>query len=173
MPVYKAKMLFLRLCQAIFPTAVDTKRTLLQMPGPRPSLVRGESVLPAHSKADLRSCPYLRNYPEKQKDALLSDLDLQSFRHLVVEDWAGLFIRSLFTRPSAPLGKTGLHPALVRDSFLMRKQSHWASRLIFAALIASLVSCQSGGGGGSSSSKSEVTDPNVSFANPGAHSETP
>jgi hypothetical protein len=57
----------------------------------------------------------------------------------------------------------GLHLFCVRDLFAMPKQFNWTARLILAALIASLVSCQSGGAGASNGG---VTDPNVSFSNP-------
>jgi hypothetical protein len=60
-----------------------------------------------------------------------------------------------------------LHPEFVRDSFLMRKRFNWAAGLLFAILIISLVSCQSG----ESTSKENVTDPNSSFSNPATRAE--
>ena len=70
----------------------------------------------------------------------------------------------------------GLHPPLVRDSFLMRKQFKWAAPVILAALVASLASCQSSGGGvkaGNSTSNEDVTDPNFSFTHPATRNENP
>jgi hypothetical protein len=60
-----------------------------------------------------------------------------------------------------------LHPEFVRESLLMRKRFKWAARLLFAGLIISLVSCQSGG----STPKENITDPNASFSNPASRTE--
>jgi hypothetical protein len=55
----------------------------------------------------------------------------------------------------------------------MRKRIVLATGMILVAMMILLSSCQSGGGGGNSTSKEDVTDPNVSFSNPGTRNETP
>jgi hypothetical protein len=66
--------------------------------------------------------------------------------------------------------RTGLHPKIARELFLMRKRNQLAVGFILAAMVISLASCQSGGGA-STRSKPNVTDPNMSFSNPGTRNE--
>jgi hypothetical protein len=55
----------------------------------------------------------------------------------------------------------------------MRKQIELSARLILAAMMISLASCQSEGGGGNTTSKEDVTDPNTSFSKPETRNEGP
>jgi hypothetical protein len=47
---------------------------------------------------------------------------------------------------------------------------NWAARLLLAALIVSLASCQNGGDSETNIPKGQVTDPNVSFTHPATRS---
>jgi len=58
---------------------------------------------------------------------------------------------------------------ILRELFLVRKESWWATGLIVLGITAFLAACKNGGAG---ASKTE-TDPNTAFAEYGARTNTP
>jgi hypothetical protein len=58
----------------------------------------------------------------------------------------------------------------VRELFLVRKESRWATGLIVLGITVFLAACQNGGAGASNTG---TTDPNTAFAEYGARTNTP